>query len=344
MLRCCIFCRAEASPDLRLQYCAGCQSALYCSKACQKKDWKEKQHKQICKLLNVGHGGMQVRTNLHTSRCLRLKEYAEEVGRSLDKDDKRFFKLFEESTSEGSRAAAQKMSKIAKRQSKHNQTCLLFYSISFLVRYSDSKMLSWPNSPLLVLLQFVDPNALSGRKDARSEEGEMRAPPLVHLADLADSSDYSTHKNQLILAKQLVEHGANVDAVSIPQGDTPLQKACYGGNVTNLDFVEFLLEGGADPNHQDNSAMIPLMCTIPDAPGAAKFLLNWPTTDVNTTARSGVSNLARVRNVIRDFSDKVADPDNAERVQNKFLLRQWREIEEMLVGRGAADTVITALE
>jgi hypothetical protein len=257
-----------------------------------------------------------VRSNLHNSRSISLREHFESVERSLDEDDKRFFKLFEESTFEDSGAAAGKMRMIAKRQTKHNQKCFLLYSLSFLVRYSDSKMLSWPSSPLLVLLQFVDPNALSGDEDARLEEGETRSPPLLHLADLADASNYSTHKNQLILAKQLIEHGAKVDAVSIPQGDTPLQKACYGGNVTNLDFIELLLEGGADPNSQDNCGMIPLMCTTPDAPGAAKFLLNWPTTDVNTTARSGVSNLARVRKAAKCLSDKVAVPDNADRVQN----------------------------
>jgi ankyrin repeat protein len=46
--------------------------------------------------------------------------------------------------------------------------------------------------------------------------------------------------NQLILAKQLVEHGANVNAVSTPHGKRPLHKACSSGNVTNLDFVEYL--------------------------------------------------------------------------------------------------------
>jgi ankyrin repeat protein len=49
--------------------------------------------------------------------------------------------------------------------------------------------------------------------------------------------------NQLILAKQLVEHGANVNAVET-HGKTPLHRACYSGNVTNLDFVEYLLEEG----------------------------------------------------------------------------------------------------
>jgi hypothetical protein len=56
-------------------------------------------------------------------------------------------------------------------------------------------------------------------------------------------------------------------------------------NVTNLDFVEYLLEVGADPNAQTigtDTVDVPYR-----VPGAAKFLLNWPTTDVNITTRSG---------------------------------------------------------
>ena len=73
-----------------------------------------------------------------------------------------------------------------------------FESINTLV-YSDLKMLSWPNSPLLVLLQLVDPNVLS-LDDVSLEEGEVRETPLYHLVGLVDSSDYSTHVNQLIIA------------------------------------------------------------------------------------------------------------------------------------------------
>jgi hypothetical protein len=156
-------------------------------------------------------------------------------------------------------------------------------------------MLSWPNSPLLVLLQFINPDVLYGDEDAPLQEGEMRVPPLYFLAELADPSDYSTHVNQLILAKQLIEHGANVNAISIPEGETPLHSACSWWNVTNLDFIELLLKEGADPNAQDHLGVTPLMCTTPDAPGAAKFLLKWPTTDVNITTRNGASFLILVR-------------------------------------------------
>jgi hypothetical protein len=153
------------------------------------------------------------------------------------------------------------------------------------------------------------------------------------LANLADPFDYSTHKNQLILAKQLIEHSANVNAVS-SDGQTPLHHACYWGNVTNLDFVQLLLKEGADPNVPDHMEMTPLMCTAPYTPGAAKFLLNWPTTDVNITTPSGESFLARVRATITDISDKVTLPANPDQVQHQFLLQQWREIEGMLAERG----------
>jgi hypothetical protein len=342
MPKSCIICSTVASQDILLQHCDQCLSALYCSRACQKKDWK-KQHKQICKLLNVGHGDMQVRYGDHTSRQIELKEQFDRIESSLGEGMKRFFKLFQESTFEGSRDAAQKMKKFSKRPTKHNQKALLFQSLRLLA-HSDLEMLSWPNSPLLVLLEFVDPNVLTGDDDTPLDEGEVRVTPLHHSADLADPSDYSTHENQLILAKQLIEHGANVNAVSIPQCQTPLHMACFAGNVTNLDFVELLLKAGADPNAQDRQGSSPLMYTIPGAPGAAKFLLNWPTTDAKITTRSGASFLASVRSLIIILSDNVAFTDHPEWVQNEFMLWQWRKIEEMLVERGAADTGITTVE
>jgi hypothetical protein len=93
--------------------------------------------------------------------------------------------------------------------------------------------------------------------------------------------------------------------VSIPKGETPLHSACCWENVTNLDFVELLLEAGADVNVQDYLGLIPLVGTTPDAPGAAKFLLNWPTTDANITTQSGASFLASIRSTIAGFSVKL---------------------------------------
>jgi hypothetical protein len=339
----CIICSAVESPELQLQYCAGCQSASYCSKACQREDWKNQQHKKICKLLNVGHGTMQVRTDEHTSRSIELKKKFEGDELYLHEDGKQFFKLFKESTTfKGSRAVALEMKKYTKQETEETQKYFVFHSLDVLIR-SDKKKLSWPNSPLLVLLEFVDPDLLSGEYGAPLREGETRETPLRYLADLADLFDYSTHEKQLILAKQLVEHGASVNAVSIPDGDTALHRACNARNVTNLDFIEYLLEAGADPNAQTCQGLTPLMHTTPYSPGAAKFLLNWPATDANITIPSEPSFLARVRLTISLFSDHIALPNNADQVQLEFQLQQWRVIEVMLVERGAHDTWITAV-
>jgi hypothetical protein len=278
----------------------------------------------MCKLLNVGHGGLQFRTAEHTSRQNYNKETFEINGRQVDgrEDGKQFFKLFEESTFEGSRAAAQKMKKIAERQTKHAQMFLMFHSLHFLL-LSDEKKLSWPNSPLLVLLQVADP-----------EGGIVGETPLHDLAKQSDTRDNSTHENLLILAKQLIAHGANVNAVATEKGDTPLHMACHSAIVTNLDFIELLLEEGADPNAQDRNGLTPLGNTITFAPGAAKCLLNWPTTDVNITDRyGGKSYLARVREVEFYFTNEIARPDNPTKVQHQFLLQQWRGIEDMLLKR-----------
>jgi hypothetical protein len=92
-----------------------------------------------------------------------LKEAFEREERGLNEDDKHFFKLFQESTFEGSQAAARKMKKFVKRQIKHNQKFLLFHSISVLIRSSNSEMLSWPNSPLPETLEAQPAHARGER-------------------------------------------------------------------------------------------------------------------------------------------------------------------------------------
>jgi hypothetical protein len=86
------------------------------------------------------------------------------------------------------------MKKIAARQTKYNQKALLFHSLYLLI-HTDSEMLLWPNSPLLVLLQFVDPNMLWGNEREALQEGETTLPLLHELACMADPNDYSTHEN-----------------------------------------------------------------------------------------------------------------------------------------------------
>jgi hypothetical protein len=88
------------------------------------------------------------------------------------------------------------------------------------------------------------------------------------------------------------------------------------------------------------------MWTTPNAPGAAKFLLKWPTTDANITTQSGASFLARERSVITANSYEVAKPDvpDTDQVQHHFLIQQWRDIQEILVERDAHDTGIVTID
>jgi hypothetical protein len=330
MPKTCLTCKAVGSKDVPTLTCGACRSAVYCSEVCQKEDWKEGEHKKICKYLNVGEGAMQVRRPIHMEKLAKLDEICESIERSLDEDQKRFFKLFTESTFEGRQAAAREMKKVVRRETEHNQKALLFNSFCLFAR-TDSEKLRWRNSPLRVFLKFVDPNVLSGH-----EHDEKRITLLHDLAYLADPtrSDYSTQENQLTMGRQLIRHGADVNAPAFPNGETPLHTACHSSVTTNLDFIQLLLKEDADPNAQDQLGRTPLMYTTPFAPGAAKFMLEWSNTDVNIIDRSGISFLAVVREDVEHFSNQVALPDNPDRVKDQFVLQQWRDIEDMLVERG----------
>jgi hypothetical protein len=152
--------------------------------------------------------------------------------------------------------------------------CLLFHSFARSIR-CDNKMLSWPNSPLLVLLQCIGPNVLLG-------EGEVE--PLHHWPTCRPFR-LPGHKTSS-RAKQLMnKYGANVNSVVEPTRRTlPLHKACCCGQRDQLDFVELLLKAGADPNALDHTGGYTVDIYRPRCPGAAEFLLNWPTTDANIIA------------------------------------------------------------
>ena len=157
------------------------------------------------------------------------------------------------------------------------------FMLSCLVRLEDSFVAKQPTSRAASVRRSQRAVRRRGCSVARRRGQSISAPRLGRTSRYP--RDYSTHENQLILAKQLTEHGANVNVETIPESRTPLHIACCGSNVTNLDFIELLLEAGADPNAQDQQGLTPLMWTTKFAPGAAKFLLNWPAMDVNVTWR-----------------------------------------------------------
>ncbi|KNC46332.1 FK506-binding protein [Thecamonas trahens ATCC 50062] len=46
-----IRCQNCGTEETELQQCAGCKGVLYCGAECQGKDWKENNHKKLCKAL-----------------------------------------------------------------------------------------------------------------------------------------------------------------------------------------------------------------------------------------------------------------------------------------------------
>jgi hypothetical protein len=222
------------------------------------------------------------------------------------------------------------------RQSKYSLDYFWFGCLPFLLR-ADSKMLLWPSSPFIVLLEFVDPDLLWERQ----QEDAIRSTVLHWLAEAADPNNIKIQENQGILGRLLIKRGANVNAVTYPNGATPLYNACHSARTTNLDFIQLLLDNDANPNIQNDWGETPLMCTVQMAPSAAKLLIEWPTTDVNLTSKAGKCILAMVRYTIDFLTDGCSFPWHP---RNRFLCQQWRDNEELLVAKGAIETGVSSGE
>jgi hypothetical protein len=328
MLMKCFSCDTVESADFTFSCCQACRNVLYCSRVCQRENWKE--HKKICKSLVVGaSGSMQVKNSDQTDRIASTIEESESVRRQINEDEDltQFFKLFQESEPGGRRAAAREMKQIALRQERRKQIDWLLYIVVKLVHF-DVDRLAWTSSPLLVLLECMNLTAQVG--------GIPHPLMLVWLANrMPPDGNHTYYGSQIKLAQQLVAYGVDVNAVLMPYRVTPLHSACCTAGVTNLEFIEFLLQSGADPNTRDRLGKTPLMLTTNWAPGAAKVLIEWPATDVNIVDQSGNSMSALVRKVIEKKSGEVDLPENPRRAEDQFVLQQWREVEEMLVERGA---------
>jgi hypothetical protein len=247
-----------------------------------------------------------------------------------------FFKLFRESRgARGRRTAAQEMKEIACQLGDHEKITWMLLSLSMLVRVEDSARLKWLNSPLLVLLECMDPSIVLPLNKLTGWLASLTNPDAN---PEADAHRFSVH--QLILAEQIFKYGVDLNDEYATQYEKPLNIACTSDMVTNLEFIYLLLQHGADPNALDHQGQTPLTRTIPSAPSAAKVLIEWPTTNVNIVNHVGSSMLAFVRELILNYAEIVDNRENPHEAQDAFLLEQWREVEKMLVEKGASDTSI----
>jgi hypothetical protein len=323
----CQVCEKGKAEVLKLSFCSSCLSVSYCSRACQKADWKA--HKNICKNLNVGDAKQTVHPD-QQARAQRAVEVAERALSESHPTARRFFRLFLKSKGDTDHTVTiREMKKVLLKVSPYNRQTILFNSLSVLLVQPTSEMLELPTSPLKVVLQSVDANAMM-----------QDVTPLHWVAEMSNQNKESTLENQCILAKQLIEAGANVNArVHRCLGErTPLHSACYGRNCTNLNFIQLLLDNGANPNAKDSDGATPLYHSLPDAPGAAKFMLTYSDeTDPDILANDGRSFLAMVRSGIVEGTSKARRPNNPDSKILLFQVKQWQEVEKLLVKRGALD-------
>jgi hypothetical protein len=220
-----------------------------------------------------------------------------------NEDFKQFFKLFHESTPGRRRAAALEMKQIALRQHQHRMVQWVL-PIVIQLSHIDVDRLMWPCSPLLVLLECM------AECIPTVPLGSIHQPLwFIWLANLTHPDGHHVcYTRQILLAKQLVEYRVVDVNVGLQDGTTPLHYACSAG-VINLEFIEFLLQSGADPNARHHMGATPLIWTTDWAPAAAKVLIEWPATDVNiVTSLSGKSILAFVRMAKRNFSGTTDNP------------------------------------
>jgi hypothetical protein len=275
----------------------------------------------------------------HLARAETAKEQAKLALSECDPRARRFFDLFLDTQGETDHTdTVRKMMNILLKESCYNRQVLLFFSLSILSQLP-SEMLKLPTSPLKVALQSVDASVMSC-PGSNMDDGRGFTP-LHYLAQLSNPNKEHTLENQCILAKQLIEAGANVNARAqrCLYKMTPLHNACNSASCTNLVYIQLLLDHGANPNAKDSDGETPIQMTVPGAPGAAKFLLTYSDkTDPDILTNDGRSFLAMVRSGIANGTSKARLPHNSHSEILSFQVKQWEEVETLLIERGALDS------
>ena len=144
------------------------------------------------------------------------------------------------------------------------------------------------SSPLLRMLRAgADPSALSSPPPGQPPD-DVGATALHCLPELADPNSGASHSNVLVLARQLLDAGADVNARAGPglYRVTPLMRACGSAIATNLDLIDLYLARGADPNLTDAYGQTAAMRSMPFAPAAARKLVLLPSIDLSLRVHS----------------------------------------------------------
>jgi len=311
----CANCGVEG--DKNMMCCSRCKGTNYCSSDCQKSHWK--QHKKICKLLNVGAAAqVKLPGSIKQTNLFGMPDGLQQAWEVFMSGD----------TSE--KAVKQVNSLLSRIPLEYKG--ILLKEVSAFMMEAPASMLKLPTSPFLVLLSMddVDP------------DGILADCGMLHfLAVYASNDDLDSHIKQKIMAKQVIKAGANPNLMAA-SGETALSIACQSTAITSLHFIKVLLDHGADANLANNAGFTPLMGSVPFAMGAAKYLLTYPSVvpiEINKKAFNGSTFLGCLRNAIKELQHNLQFPSTAEELQIKrdVLLPQLLEVEQLAVKKGAKD-------
>ena len=147
---------------------------------------------------------------------------------------RRIWQLFENKSNKSEAAVIREMKKVFLHIPRPERVEFMLALLPKLV-CAPTKVIRKPTSPLVVLLDDVDPNAVSS---------EQSVTALLYLAECS-AGDLNSMENQVVLGQQLLDAGANVNKRAGAQRLYPLHTALHSENITNLDYIKLLLDHGA---------------------------------------------------------------------------------------------------
>lgn len=333
--------------------CSKCKSTPYCSRQCQVAH--AKQHGAICKLLNKGKAQQLNHIGHDETDKISVADLVTALH-SYSLECREIYRLFMSTTKEDDdtilNARVEQMTILAHKLSDDDKIEFLHQMVRILVRLKTWRI-TMPVSPVLILLECgADVNGVF--------PSDCTFSPLCLLAQKSSSKNQMVNKNQVIIGRQLLERGADPnffkrDGSSKHFGNTALYNACYSLQAANLDFIELLLEFGADRNQNTNvGGSTAIMSTFDMALPVAKLLLtyehkNCVPIDVNVPNDQGLTALDWVRlSISRNarFRDDVSVSGQkangssrpwAKTAPYEYILEQLRELEDILIGMGAIE-------
>jgi len=311
-------------------------------------------HKKICKYLVKGNAdqfkqqGNDEFIEKMDKDCLDYISWLVNFPKECQTLHRLFMETQEEEPEPRLNARVKLMKKTAKQlqikakhddKTKHYVEEFVFRMVKIMVRL-ETWRIEKPTSPLLILFDL----------GLAHPSGTSQYHFLITLSQQSSPSKRLYNRNQVVLAKQFITHGADVNRKRGVHMDTPLDSSCYCFQPTNLEFIKLLLENGADRNHQCAGGTA-LMMSIPNAPSAAKLLItyedkNCPPIDVNVTANWGCNALNYVqfyiekniqyRDEVMHTGERAVGSSHHWTTVEPFnqLIDQLQEVNDLLIAKG----------